>query len=309
MIWIVAVAASAGTAACTLDSPTYIHSQTASATEQPDGGAASSSAAGSGGATGSTASAVTCSANDFVKPDLSKLTACGNGKGHCYAKGKLSIAGILAACPNAAEVCVPDEVLQAGGQPLKSCTSIIGPGGCITSSLVPELEKQGAGILKPDVCSAGQVCAPCTDPTHANAPTPFCQPTGVHEKECSASSAAGGDGGSSTPTPASEPCCTTKGKSNGICITETAVPASQRNQTKQDTCSGGNKCVPAAFVAGKPVTCTAGLLGSGVCMDKCFNDMMSIAGGIGILSSDGCGTTEVCVPCGLVSGQGVPGCK
>ena len=37
--------------------------------------------------------------------------------------------------------------------------------------------------------------------------------------------------------------------------------------------------------------------------------MMSLAGSIGILSSKGCGTTEVCVPCTLVSGKGVPGCK
>jgi hypothetical protein len=303
MIWILAAAAAAGT----LDSPTYINSQTPSFTEQPDAGAASSSNSGSGGATGSRGGAVTCSASDFVKPDLSKLTACGNGKGHCFAKGKLSIANMLTACPNAAEVCVPDEILQAGGQPLKSCTSIIGPGGCVTASLIPEIEKQGGSALKPDVCSATQLCVPCADPTHGGAPTPFCQPIGVHEKECSATSAGGADGGAATP--AAQGCCTTKGKSNGVCIAETAIPEAQRSQTKQDTCTGADKCVPAAFVAGKPVTCTAGLLGSGVCMDKCFNDMMSFAGGIGILSSDGCGTTEVCVPCGLVSGQGVPGCK
>jgi hypothetical protein len=307
MIWIVSVAAATGTAACTLDSPTYINSQTPSFTEQ-DGGAASSGNGSSGGATGSTGGAVTCSAADFVKPDLTKLTACGNGKGHCFAKGKLSLANMLTACPNAAEVCVPDEILQAGGQPLKSCTSIIGPGGCVTASLIPAIEQQGGGALKPDVCTGGQTCVPCTDPTHNGAPTPFCQPIGVHEKECSAASAGGAADGGAAPA-ALPACCTTNGKSNGVCIQDSAIPAAQKDQTKQDTCTSGNKCVPAAFVAGKPVTCTAGLLGSGVCMDKCFNDMMSFAGGIGILSSAGCGTTEVCVPCSLVSGQGVPGCK
>lgn len=94
-----------------------------------------------------------------------------------------------------------------------------------------------------------------------------------------------------------------------VCISETAVPEGQRDQTKQDVCTTGTECVPAAFVAGAPVKCSAGLLGSGVCMDKCFNDMMSIAGVVGILKSNACGSSELCIPCGLVSGQGVPGCQ
>ena len=49
--------------------------------------------------------------------------------------------------------------------------------------------------------------------------------------------------------------------------------------------------------------------GDGVCMDRCFDDMMSIAGGIGILGRSSCGATELCIPCDFVSGQGVPGCK
>ena len=148
----------------------------------------------------------------------------------------------------------------------------------------------------------------CVDPRTSGTPTPFCQPIGVHDKECGAGAASGGDGGATKP-PAAAPCCTTKGKSNGVCIAETAVPEAQRNQTKQDVCVAGSKCVPAAFVAGTPVKCSGGLLGAGVCMDKCFNDMMSLAGDIGLLSAAGCGSTEVCVPCSFVSGQGVPGCK
>ena len=311
MIWIgfTLAAATLGIAGCTLDSPTYITSTDSPITED-DAGASASKGAGAGASAAPTAAdaTATCSTTDFVKPDLATLTACGDGKGHCFAKDKMSIASMLTACPNAAEVCVPDEILEAGGQPLKTCSSIIGPGGCVTASLIPQIAAQGGGALKPDVCSATQLCVPCTDPTHGNAPTPFCQPIGVHQNACSAAQAgAGGDGGAAAAP--SQPCCTTNGKSNGVCIAETAVPEAQRSQTKADVCSAGNKCVPAAFVAGKPVTCSGGLLGAGVCMDKCFNEMMKLASGIGILSSEGCGTTEVCVPCGLVSGQGVPGCK
>jgi hypothetical protein len=153
------------------------------------------------------------------------------------------------------------------------------------------------------------VCAPCTDPTHGNAPTPFCQPIGVHDADCAASG--GGDAGAPAPPPAPlVGCCTTGGVSNGVCLAESAIPEANRASTKADTCTTGNKCVPKAMVEGKPVTCST-LLGAGVCMDQCFDEMMSLAGGIGILSRLNCGATELCIPCSLASSGGtkVPGCS
>lgn len=290
--------------ACTIDSPTYVSTEDATEAPSKDGGAASKpSSSGGGGTTGGGGS---CQGASFTKPDLAKLTPCGNGKGHCYDKTKTPYADQMTACPDASQVCVPDEVLTAGGGKLKSCTSIIGPGGCVTSALFPELEKQGGGVLKKDVCGDGQLCVPCNDPTNGNAPTPFCQATGVYDQACGgAPPAPSGDAGAPAPLPA---CCTTKGVSNGVCLPETAIPADQRDKTKKDTCATGNKCVPAAFVSGKPVTCKSSF-GDGVCMDQCFDDMMKLAGGIGILGRSSCGSTELCIPCGFVSGQGVPGCK
>jgi hypothetical protein len=298
-----------GMAACTLASPTYITSSEDPVTGDPDAAAPppASGGASSGGNAPSGAPA-TCGADDFTKPDLSTLTACGGGKGHCYDKNKVSIAGILVACPDASKVCVPDEVLLADGQPLAKCTSLIGPGGCVAADLIPMIAAGGGSVLKQDVCAAGLTCVPCTNPQDNNAPTPFCQPIGVHSKDCSASGGgAGGDGGAPAPLPA---CCTTNGKSNGVCLSETAIPEAQRSQAKADTCAAGNKCVPAALVNGKPVTCSAGFLGAGVCMDQCFNDMMKIAGQIGFLDSKGCGTTELCIPCSMATqgGAPVPGC-
>jgi hypothetical protein len=104
-------------------------------------------------------------------------------------------------------------------------------------------------------------------------------------------------------------CCSHGAISNGVCISASAIPEDQRDDAMQDTCSAGNKCVPAAFVAGKPVTCSAGILGKGVCMDRCFDDMLGIAGDIGVLTSKGCGATELCVPCSFVEDEGVPGCQ
>jgi hypothetical protein len=291
-----------GTQACTIGSDTYI---TPVESPSPDAGPkAGESSSGGGSSSGGAAPTDSCN-RQFVKVDLAKLTACGNGKGHCYDKDKTPIASALAPCPNANEVCVPDEVLQAGGEKLKSCTSIIGPGGCITSALLPELERRAAGALKPDVCSAGQLCVPCINPEDNNAPTPFCQSIGVYDKPC----AQAGDGGAAPakPLPA---CCTTNGNSNGVCLSESAIPEASRADAPDDTCSTGNKCVPKALVDGKPVKCKAGvLLGAGVCMDKCFNAMLGFASTIGFLDKDVCGETEACIPCSFLKDRGVPGCQ
>ncbi len=298
---VVSLASFVPLAACTLASPTTITVEPG--LETADGGKATKSEplpTPAGGAAGS------CEAGDFIKPDLSKLTPCGDGKGHCFDKAKTPMSDKLVACADASEVCVPDEVLEAGGNTLKSCTFVLGgPGACFTASLVPEIQEQGGGALTQDVCDPDQRCVPCVDPrSKDDAPTPFCQPIGVHEKACSG----GPNGGEVGPPPApAQPCCTTKGKSNGVCFPEAKLPEDRRDQTKQDTCGAGDRCVPAAFVSGKPVKCSAGFLGNGVCMDRCFDDMMSLAGDIGILDGEGCGDTEVCVPCNL-AGKGVPGC-
>jgi hypothetical protein len=247
----------------------------------------------------------------FEAVDITKLTACGGGAGHCFEKARAPLADNLVACATPADVCVPDEVLMAGGGKLKSCTSIVGAGACITSALIPDLEKNKA-YLKQDVCSTGQLCAPCTDPTKGNAPTPFCKPIGGYktkDKELNCSV-----GGSSLPKPPAPPpppaalCCTSKaGKSNGTCLAETAIPEKNRKDAKQDTCSSGEKCVPTAFLEGKPVACKPGLLGGkGVCLDKCFNDMLKMASIV--VGRDVCGDTEACIPCSFAP-QGTPGCS
>ena len=301
-------------AACTVESPTYVTAQDGSG----DGGASTevttstpTSNGGGGGGGGASSpdggSAPSSCQSAYVAVDVSKLTACGNGAGHCYDPAKVDLGAGYAACPTAGQVCVPDEVLTADGNKLKSCTSIIGPGGCITASLIPAIQQMGGSALKQDVCNAGQLCVPCVDPTHNNAPTGMCSAIGAHQDACSGGGSAGADAGPAAPP--LDKCCKSKNTSNGVCISSSAIPASQQDQAKQDTCKSGDKCVPAAFVSGMPVKCDGGLFGSGVCMDQCFNDMMGTAKSIGILSGKGCGSTEVCVPCGLVSGQGVPGCN
>jgi hypothetical protein len=285
--------------ACTLGSDTYI-------TEKADLSAAKDGGTSTATTTSASASAGgTCGTDDFAKVDLTKQTACGNGKGHCYDKTKVGGSSNLDPCPDASQVCVPDEFLTAGGNKLKSCTTIIpSAGACFTIDAISKIASMGGSALGQDVCDPGQKCVPCTDPTNGGAPTGFCDPVGVHTNACSGGGAAATTGAAAAPG-----CCNVGGTSKGTCMASKVVPEGQQDLIGADTCSGDNKCIPNSFIQGKPSTCNAGIMGNGVCMDKCFSNMMSIAGGIGILSKESCADTEVCIPCLFMSGQNVPGCQ
>lgn len=293
--------------ACTIASPTYITAQEeeddASDGKKPLEG---SKAPGESSApTGST-----CDAK-LVKVDLAKLTACGDGKGHCYAKDKAGIfAAKYTACPDPKQVCVPDEVLEAGGGKLKSCTSISKmPGGCFTAKLMPEILERGGSALPKDVCGADQLCIPCTDPLSNNAPSGMCEPIGVTEESCEGTGSSSSSGGTSTtPAPTQNPgCCISAGKANGVCLAESTVPEDKRSSLKQDVCPAQNKCVPKAMAENRPVKCDSNL-GAGVCMDKCFDQTMAVAGMFGLMDRSTCTATELCIPCLFGKSQGMPGC-
>jgi hypothetical protein len=228
----------------------------------------------------------TCS-SPFVKPELASLKACGEGKGHCYDKAKVPITG-LPACEGD-QVCVPDKVLDINGGKLKACTFFIGqkPGVCF-SNLVEDVAKH-INELQKDVCDEDERCIPCIDPTNGE-DTHSCEAMGVHEKAC-----VGGVGAKV------ESCC----HGAGACISPDAVPEDQRGDLSQEVCPRGKLCSPAAMVDGNPVQCD--VLGvSGVCLDTCFANMLRPAGK---LMRAGCGPTEVCLPCIIGKGQGMPGCE
>lgn len=302
-----------GIAACTIASPTHITVQPTKTTDGTDPAAKTgdddTTTKPVGEASGG--DVVACDANDFVTPNLDELTPCGNGKGHCFDRDKTPMADELVACDADTQVCVPDEILTAGGETLFACSvQALGgaDGACITASLFPTIVKQGGDALKQDVCDAGQLCVPCKDPTHGNAATPFCKNIGVHATTCGLGAAGTANDGGSTPLPPTEYCCTTGATSNGICVDESAIPKDKVQKTIKGTCHGSNKCVPKSMVEGNPVTCDAGIAGRGVCLDKCFNSWMGTAGTIGALKQATCGDTEICVPC-VAAGSGVPGCE
>ncbi|MBX3230117.1 MAG: hypothetical protein KIT84_25210 [Labilithrix sp.] len=289
--------------ACTFASPTTVKYEPA---EDVDGtedattkGAPSSGDAPSGGGAASTCSGA------WAKPDLSKLTACGGGKGHCYPKNKTPGGERLVACEDADEVCVLDTILEAAGGKLKSCkVAILGdvPGACTALDVLPEAERKLAEPnLKQDACDAGEVCAPCKNPQENNADTGLCGEVGVKEEECK-----GGGATNEAPAKPAEPaeaCCGGEGQ----CM---AVGGDIASKMVKDTCSGEKMCAPKSSLDGGKV-CNAGLLaGAGVCMGHCFNATLAKASFL--LKQDVCSETESCIPCNIakqMAGGAVPGCQ
>ncbi len=296
-------------AACTLGSDTYIYASEANST----GGKSKDASAGSEAAATTPTADVAC----FEKVDFGALTPCGGGAGHCFEAARAPLQGLLVPCAKAGEVCVPDEALLATGGTLKACTSIIGPGGCITSALLPKLDEQKS-VLTRDVCEVGQLCAPCTDPTNGNAPTPFCQPIGAYKTKSGQAGCAGTgpspSGGNDAGRPP-EGCCTTGGTSRGVCVPPAAIsPAGYQGTATRGSCSDTtNRCEPAALAKNAPVRCTSTYPSAkagkaGVCLDTCFFDAFFDAAWKPLVTqTKDCAASELCIPCDALL-AGTPGC-
>lgn len=226
----------------------------------------------------------------FVTPDLDALTACGDGKGHCYPAAKTAYADKdLPACATAGEICVPDKVLRAGGATPKSCQFLGGKlEGACASLLLIELNAHKDQVTQ-EGCDADERCTPCDDP-RTGEDTGTCGPSGVHAEAC-----AGGSGA------AGESCC----HAAGVCMDREAVPADARDDMDRDSCAQKNQvCAPLSMSDGVPTKCS--LLGvSGVCIDVCF---ASVLQGVQRTARADCGPTELCLPCIIGKGKGMPGC-
>jgi hypothetical protein len=242
----------------------------------------------------------TCSSPD-VKPDLSKLKACGEGKGkgHCYDASKLEVFPKEELTPcEGDEHCVPDKILLAGGKKVKSCTFRMpgddtdpGKPGACHSVLVKQIG-QNKDLLKPDVCDPDERCTPCIHPLQ-KVDTHVCDEMGVHESACVDGKADGG---------LAEECCW----GAGVCSFKDGLPADSRDFLAPQGCPSGKVCAPAALVEGTPRKCS-GILGvSGVCVPICFVTQLSTTTEV---TQGDCQALEICLPCVIGKSQGMPGCE
>lgn len=316
------IALAVASQACTLASPTEVEmrpvSQDSNATDAKDekSGAAASGSSSSGG---SSSGQPACSAK-FAKPDLASLKACGNDKGHCYAKEKMTPTMQALFAPDSCtggEVCVDDEFIKAGGQKMTSCKGIGGEGVCSRFELnAPMVANPLSSALKSDTsntCKDGLVCTPCVD-IRDGSTTHMCDPMGLLDAACTGSAGGAGSssssGGTTTPPAPVEECCGGKGQ----CMVKAQMPNGAGDNMEQDSCKEANVCAPKALVKGEAKKCTT-LLMAGICIGGCFNSMLEKASDFGLLRQGDCGEDESCVPCTAVKkfmagdGTPVPGCE
>jgi hypothetical protein len=204
---------------------------------------------------------------------------CGN-QGSCVPKSAVPASDQTQlgkdTCTDANDLCAPNKLSAPGYKPL-ACTSIGGSEGRCLADCIPQVASQ-ASRLKRDVCDAGELCAPCTDPL-----------TGASTGACTRN----GDAPTKPPFTFS-PCCGTLGH----CVPGDILSTEQKALLGPDTCTGTNLCAPdiLATPGSKPPACRS--LGSanaeGRCLPAC---LPSVAARASQLSQGTCSTGNLCAPC------------
>jgi len=224
--------------------------------------------------------------------DPSGLTECCPdfaGTAHCLPSDQLDPAATdqLAACDDGASTCVPDVWIE-GNVDLVECSSVAGPGVCL-SQCIP-LVAENSGLLQQDICADDELCVPCDIPGQG--------PSGACDLDLSCDAPTDPPGGDppDDPPPSAEQCC----DSRGICIAESAVPPDRVDNLQQDTCSDDSQlCVPTDLIdpgfEAQPCESTIGGLGGnpeGACLHDCLAST-------GLFLQDGCADGFKCVACEL----------
>jgi hypothetical protein len=227
----------------------------------------------------------------FVVPDLAKAKPCGtDGRSHCYPWAKTSVAKEeLEPCDDPSEICMPDKLLLAGGKKPQECKFGGGDEGACLPLAFKQIAKNAAALSQ-DSCEADERCVPCIHPIE-KVETGVCLEAGVHEEDCVGGPGEQGD---------VESCCA----GLGVCVDIDSVPAESREDATSMGCSAGTICAPAAMANEKPKRCETFGGFDGICLPKCFAPMLQ-----GADTSDECNAFELCLPCFIAEGQGMPGCE
>jgi hypothetical protein len=203
----------------------------------------------------------------------------------------------LASCGSGstAGFCTPDTFIESLGNSVPPmCVSVAGAEGRCLSDCLPLIASESE-VLPQASCGAGQLCAPCYNPT-ASDPT---APTGACSIAC--------DMPKDPPViltcpytgppiidpsvfPACSPAC-----AGAHCVPSSLVPAG--DQSKLATCPGGF-CAPDSISenAGEsvPQTCTSVAGAEGRCLSPC---LPLIASKANLLPQDVCPAGLLCAPC------------
>lgn len=235
--------------------------------------------------------------------DLSGLPTCceeAGGAGHCVDSDHVAagVVGTLSACSSGG-VCAPDQDLMTGGVYTRtSCTSIVGPGACVSVCLADVAANKDT--LTQDVCADGERCAPCIDPRD-NSPTGLCEPAAAGCDDdpnptsgCDDPSTCAYDVGC---PPVLDVSSLTACAPDAHCFDKSLIPTEE--QGRFSACAGGTTlCIPDVFLTtgGKfeLASCHSLYGGEGRCVSRALPDIGAQAD---TLPQDTCTADQRCAPC------------
>lgn len=250
------------------------------------------------------------------KVDLSTLQACqckAGGRAHCIEEAKLpaTLARPLAQCQGTTGRCVPDAVIESGGEPFPTCKTQGDEGRCVTLC-VPRVDKYAEALTRGDgdTCKPDEKCVPCKMPDGSSSgicevgtgmtcvdggpllPDAALDPDASFEISCPY-----------TGTPMSVvqmPACAPGGRCVSEDFLETAIPDGNtlsELKARLDRCAFGY-CVPEDYLLSygqfKPVTCTSLAGIEGRCFSTVFKDVDAQKD---LLPQDTCDGNHRCIPC------------
>lgn len=250
------------------------------------------------------------------KVDLNTLQACQcklGGRAHCIAEAKLpdSIAKPLANCQGTTGRCVPDSVIESGGEPFPTCKASGEEGRCVTLC-VPRVEKYAEALTRGDgdSCLPDEKCVPCKMPNGTSSgicevgTQVTCVDSGiqvdgsVYEEDASIPIPCPYNG---TPMSVTQmPPCAPGGRCVSEGFLETAIPdPNTRSEllARLAKCALGY-CMPEDYLKHygqyKPPVCRSLAGIEGRCFSIVFNDIDAQKE---LLPRDICSTNDRCIPC------------
>jgi len=230
---------------------------------------------------------------DVAKFPTCSVGMCGQGGGsaHCVPEDLIpneDDRDQFLKCEDCSGLCVPDVLLETGGNKPVGCRSIRGEAeGRCQSTCLPEVAKQAVPDGLPvDVCAPDERCAPCFDPRDGTS-------TGACETSCDAPQ---------EPAWKFPSCCGEKAK----CV-PTGLAGEKASSLAQDSCLTAEKCVPNEYFVPdgevyEPIACSrpgAFFEETGACLSNCIPTPLDDVADA-TWQDARCGADARCVPCSLL---------
>jgi hypothetical protein len=244
---------------------------------------------------------------EIINPDVFGPCTPACGGAHCVPAALVSMAeqSQLATCTDAtggAGFCAPDSLTASAGESVPaSCASVAGAEGRCLSVCLPAVAAD-AEILPQSTCAAGELCAPCYNPTATNpsAPTGACSLACDKPADPPTLLTCPWKGPNVIDPSQLSPCTPACGGAH--CLPAQFVPTAEQSELSACTDAAGNAgyCAPDPIIeAGGdyvPPSCDPwpGSGAEGRCLSEC---LPSVVAQQATLQQSTCSTGQLCAPC------------